>query len=67
MVQVLFEDLTGGSYVFKEPSSWRNLTWPAFPRKGDLVLDLNELKYEVLEVLWYDPWMVRVTVKRYNY
>ncbi len=64
MVEVRFEDMVyGGNYTFRNCPSLTG-HWPAPPRVGDHVLDGNEFKYRVVEVIWYNLYMCVAKVQR---
>ena len=63
-IEVRFDDVTTGWYRFKCPDTYNNRKWDVPPRIGDTMLDLNEFRYEVVGVTWYDPYLVRVSIQR---
>jgi len=62
-ITVTFADATkGGGYSFYQPSGFDE--WETVPRVGDHLIDRNEFKYQVKEVIWYNPLHARLTVER---
>lgn len=63
MIEVRIHDVSQGTYQYK-PTSPQRGAWTVIPRVGDYILDLNEVKYQVLDVMWYEPYMVKLKVVR---
>jgi hypothetical protein len=61
-IEVNFEDTSGNSYRFMRPNGWA--MWSNIPRVGEFVYDVNEFKFEILEVAWWEPTRVNIKVRR---